>query len=1122
MADITLPDGTRIPEYALETTQAEIMKLLSAQVKADDKTFKLYEKMVKAAKDTADSNEDQEKIQEEQIKLLHGIREDAKTGKNTLGKGLNFIADKMVALGTGAVSVAVTGLAFFAKSAYNLGNTLADLGQVGIGLDGTGQAAVNTMSSLQRLGMSATASADLMRNSGEIIAAIGQKQFVAINAEISSMTSAGAKFGLTMTELANVAAEDLETRQRLGIMDGINANQAAQRSTELYGQQLKATKLLGKSITDIRDASRNTVDSAEFALTALSMGADAARQFTTDMQEGLGGLFASGVDQSIVDMIGKNISQAVAFGGEDGAELFSTLSVIDNKLGTGLTSSIEKMNQLAKTDPSKVGPELEKFQQKMRSAAAAMSEEDFKEYAAFLQSGALGQTGQAMALSLGQMRRANERYTEVFGDNADNMISQFDGLAKGSKTFDNAMAQLKGGFSGLTNDLAGALGPTVGSLAEAFADTEDGMGISTAFKVAMTDVSKALQEVFGGDGEVKNIGQRLREYVVPALQEFGKWFKEGNGAQKIKDALINFKDLVVGITAPFRGLFNLLTGDLEGAKESIVGSFDTLAGKIGMAVGAFVILNKTIGGAKAGIGALGKMKGMFGGGGPGASTAGGAAGKAAGGGLGAVGKGIGKLGKGIGKGIGGVFKGLAAGISAFANPKVVLGAAGLAASILLIGGAVAGATWMMGKALPTMAEGLKSFEDIDGDNLIDVGLGMLAVGAGIAAMGAGNVVGAIGNLVGGAFDKLNELLGGPSIMDKVAEFAKWDIDVGRVENNSQALVAYGKGMGALGAAEGLAGIGNYISFISDSLVSLLGGDTPLEKVQKFSEMTFNKEAIKANADAIFEYSLAMSRLADVEVAGATITGFISDIGQGLLALFGAESPMDKLKKFGESDISAAGVKVNARAILEYAVAMSALKDVDVRDLSRATAGLMDDRSMLAFEKLKEFSELDIGAFSMRENNIAIRQYALGMKEMQEVDAKLAADNIIMLSKAYATFNLLNPERLIAVAEGMAAINTNAINGVSLGSMDTSVAISTGLADLKPSTSTASTGLADLKAGTSTPSPTGTAIQPPLLPGEKPVGATETSSEDTSASVAALLKKNNQKLDELIQAVNRQA
>ena len=854
------------------------------------------------------------------------------------------------------------------------------------------------------------------------------------------------------------------------------------------------------------------------------MNADDARQFTTDMQKGLGGLFASGVDQSIVDMIGKNISQAVAFGGDDGAELFSTLSVLDNKLGTGLTSSIEKMNQLAKTDPGAVGPELDKFQQKMRSAAAAMNEEDFKEYAAFLQSGALGETGRAMALSLGQMRRANEQYTKVFGDNAKNMISQFDGLAKGSKTFDNAIAQLKGGFSGLTNDLAGALGPTVSSLAEAFADTKDGMGISTAFKVAMTDVSAALQEVFGGDGEVKNIGQRLREYVVPALQEFGKWFKDGNGAQKIKDALINFKDLVVGITAPFRGLFNLLTGDLEGAKESIVGSFDTLAGKIGMAVGAFVILNKTIGGAKAGIGALGKLKGMFGSGGPGADTAGGAAGKAAGGGLGAVGKGIGKLGKGIGKGIGGIFKGLAAGLGAFANPKVLIGAGILSASILLIGGAVAGATWMMGKALPTMAEGLKAFEGINGDNLIDVGLGMLAVGAGIAAMGAGNVVGAIGNLVGGAFDKLNELLGGPSIMDKVAEFAEFNVDLARVENNSQALVAYAKGMGALGAGEGLAGIGNAISFISDSLVSLLGGDSPLEKVQKFSEMTFNVEGIKANADAIFEYSLAMSRLADVEGAGATISGFISDIGQGLLALFGADSPMDKLKKFGESDISAAGVRVNAKAILEYAIAMSALKDVNVRDLSTATAGLMDDRSLKAFEKLKEFSELDIGAFSMRENNIAIRQYALGMKEMQQVDAKLAADNIITLAKAYNSFNMLNPERLMAVAEGMAAINTNAINGVSLGAMDTGIALSTGLADLKASTptSTASTGLADLKASTSTPSPTGTAIQPPLLPGEKPSSLPATTDGNTTATMESLLKTNNKKLDELIQAVNRQA
>ncbi len=59
-------------------------------------------------------------------------------------------------------------------------------------------------------------------------------------------------------------------------------------------------------------------------------------------------------------------------------------------------------------------------------------------------------------------------------------------------------------------------------------------------------------------------------------------------------------------------------------------------------------------------------------------------------------------------------------------------------------------------------------------------------------------------------------------------------------------------MGALGAGQGLGSVGNMISGIVDSVVGFFGGDTPLEKVQKFGEMTLSKEAIMANSDAILE------------------------------------------------------------------------------------------------------------------------------------------------------------------------------------------------------------------------------------------------------------------------------
>ena len=75
------------------------------------------------------------------------------------------------------------------------------------------------------------------------------------------------------------------------------------------------------------------------------------------------------------------------------------------------------------------------------------------------------------------------------------------------------------------------------------------------------------------------------------------------------------------------------------------------------------------------------------------------------------------MGKGLGKGLGGVLKGIASGLIAFANPLVPLGAAAVGAAIVAIGAGIAGATWLVGQSLPSLKDGLKGFEELDGEAL---------------------------------------------------------------------------------------------------------------------------------------------------------------------------------------------------------------------------------------------------------------------------------------------------------------------------------------------------------------------------------------------------------------------
>ena len=127
-----------------------------------------------------------------------------------------------------------------------------------------------------------------------------------------------------------------------------------------------------------------------------------------------------------------------------------------------------------------------------------------------------------------------------------------------------------------------------------------------------------------------------------------------------------------------------------------------------------------------------------------------------------LGGGVSKLfgmagGKGAGGATGGILSGLAKGMASFGTqaPQILLGAATIAGVIAAIGAGIAAASWLTGKALPTLTDGLKTFETLDGDRLVSAAKGLAAVGAAMAAMGAGSAVGAVGSAVGKAFNWLS-------------------------------------------------------------------------------------------------------------------------------------------------------------------------------------------------------------------------------------------------------------------------------------------------------------------------------------------------------------------------------
>lgn len=206
---------------------------------------------------------------------------------------------------------------------------------------------------------------------------------------------------------------------------------------------------------------------------------------------------------------------------------------------------------------------------------------------------------------------------------------------------------------------------------------------------------------------------------------------------KLTNSLIAlFSPFMEMVTAVASVLTSVVSG-LANMISKSEGFGRVLIGLAGAGIAAAVALKAL----SVGRGMVGGVKNFFKGGGGGGRPGGGGS---------QVLEGIGKSGGGVGVGL----KGLASGLTAFANPVVLLGAAGVGTAIALIGAGIAGAAWLMGGAFSKFADDLNKFNSIDGQNLKSVASGAMALSGAMATFGVSGIAAGFGKLFGGGGESL--------------------------------------------------------------------------------------------------------------------------------------------------------------------------------------------------------------------------------------------------------------------------------------------------------------------------------------------------------------------------------
>ena len=357
------------------------------------------------------------------------------------------------------------------------------------------------------------------------------------------------------------------------------------------------------------------------------------------------------------------------------------------------------------------------------------------------------------------------------------------------------------------------------------------------FEENQRELSAKMHEIFIGSGMLDLIGTAM------------------TGAGNLLSGIATFLE-TIDFTDPLAAIGQILSAGMTAIMDN-KGVVAALVAGIGLMFAGKAV----VGAMKAGIGgAIGKLL-------PGGGAAAGGA-KAGGG----AGKGIAKIGSGLGKGLGLILKGIASGLIAFANPLVVAGAAAVGIAIGLIGAGIAGATWLVGNSMSSMSEGLKGFEDLNGEALKAAGAGMSAVAGGMAKMGGAGVVGAVGGAASGLISSISGFFGAENPLEKIKRFGEYEFNTAGITANAGAISAYAEAMNNMPVIDV-----ERTGGVFGAIAGWFGGDEvmPWDSVKAFGDADISAAGVTANANAINAMSTSLNTFSAEKLDSQGILSYTS-------------------------------------------------------------------------------------------------------------------------------------------------------------------------------------------------------------------------------------------------------
>lgn len=498
-------ENIKLPEYALESTSAEMLKQMKAVADNNKALLDAMEALIKQTAESVKTGKDGDAKVVAAVNQAKGtsgtrnkvadrIEADTQQVFEFFGKSIGFVSKGLA--GLAGVTVAVTASLYSAYS--SLSDNIYQLQQVGAGFDSVNGTVLDAIANFNQLGIDTETAVKMMTEFSRTTAIVGRDRLPKLTKQFLDLTNKGRNLGLNLEQASESVLEEIENRSRIMDISDMEESRLAKSALNQLNVQNAYSTALGISVEKLRAGTAATLEGNHLVAATLAQFPEAYDGLTGFTTASIATLGEQG--QALTDAMVNAATGLSGFSTESSRALGGLSSIAPD-----LHLVMSDINYAVQNGGMKTVEDGMKFSKRLNASLLATDVEMLKKVS--YMNNEVGQMARTVLLARANLEASAKKEQELADTLGNIKVNEVrDSIIK----FENAMAIISGQFSKFKMSMMVTLSPLLSAIADVAAHPDTIKALSEGLSQISTSLMGLLKALLGADAGASTVEDLMK------------------------------------------------------------------------------------------------------------------------------------------------------------------------------------------------------------------------------------------------------------------------------------------------------------------------------------------------------------------------------------------------------------------------------------------------------------------------------------------------------------------------------------------------------------------------------------------------------------------------------------